>query len=912
MTQATGYVVNVLAVESGSEVEDDVALGATSIVVADSFAFNEDGGQFTIDDGSTVYGYDKSDPYTETLYLSAPLGVSIAANTPIKVYPAGIQKVAMVQLDDDNEGVRAVIPFSMADRFVDGIRDAQDMESVHISDQNGRWEIIAVEEQPVRINGAAIDPTGLPPSVPTVPPAVSPDPTVIAGSGAAVVRWPYVADASSYDIHVSTTNSSPPDADTLYMSDVNSPMFVNFLDIADRTPIPTDVDTYFAIVARNAVGPAAPSAWVAGRAGLIDDSVLAVSLAVIQNVVAELVQTQGLVIGGQTWNSDSGLTIPGVLNFPPNDATAASIWATMVARALTVQNNLLLQGLENEMSYGAALELAAGVTNPKIKPTNEFVWPSQPIYGTSAHPEINAIACDDGYAGPGLRMAILKPDGTRIQEVVNGALTGVQSPDMTFTNQRFYGIARGTGLWYVLAKSTDSPGFYSIWVFNDDFTEKGYYSIMAGTGITTPVKIAVEPESSAGFDKVHMVWGEQSGSTHRLKRREIPYERATSTAYLTSTAKNMDSITSSSPVQVNALLFATIGGSRVLYVGQTVSGNPSNVKYTLVAGSGADTRATGTGNAFAPAGFEFSSRSLTLAAASDPDGSFCYGLDSAGYLRKYSKHVGAWGSHTTWYTWYDDDPTGGTHESQASPAATVDAGYDYGRAFLKVTPPPVSTPILSNTPNKHRIYAATTSGGTKRLQGPTVSGTLTLSDLDTVSATTPPGSNGFIGAGVDAALLKSEATDSLGSMWWFKGDGAARIPSQGTMREVSRSAAQSIANNATPETIVWNQSDYTKGSDLPMTGGVATVGKAGRYVVTAWVQWASNATGRRRVQIVKNSDIQVIADTNAVSGATTSQSISTVMYCAVNDTIDVRASQNSGGALDVNTGSRMKIAFMGE
>lgn len=773
MTQATGYVVNVLSIESGSEVESDVASGVTSITVADSFAFNEEGGQFTIDDGTAVYAYSSSDPFTETLFLSAPLDVSISANTPIKVYPPGVTKVAQVQFDDDNEGIRAVIPFSMVDRFDDGIRDAQDMESVHVSDDSGRWEIVAVDGQIARILGSYIDGEGLPPSEPTEAPVVSPDPTALAGSGAAVVRWPYVNDATAYDLHVSTTNSNPPDPTTLYMADVNSPVFVNFLNLESRTPIPTDVDTYFAIVARNAVGPAAPSAWVAGRAGVIDNTMLATSLAIIQNVVAELVQTQGLVIGGQTWNSESGLTIPGVLNFPPNNAEAANIWATLVARALTVQNNLLLQGVDNEMGFNAALELAAGVTKPKTKPTVSYSWPQTPAYGSGAT-SVKAIGVD-WQSTTNKRWAVI--EGSIVKEVVNGVATGVQWN--AGGNQWLVDVARGTNCWYVLAIFTDNLSYgntgalvYRITTLNDDFTLKYLPGFVVNRStMEGEPRIAVEPGSS---DIVHVVYTKFDGvSTDKLHRLEATINPSTGAVTVTLAEKKM-TVAASRP-EVTGVIFTTSipGDASTRNLQVMMGGAECSVQPHKLTNSSAVDVAVSAG-LFGNANGE-PCKSLSLAPPVAGEDAYAYSIVSTGFIRKHGKQL-SWASHEAAYSWYDDDATGGTHESMLSPFQSY--ASISRRAYLWITAPPVQQPILSNTPNKHKVYLSSTIGGTKRFQALTVppdKNYVELSQFD-AAGTTHPGVDGFIGAGVDPAVLRSEAEDATPeAYWWLKGDGSGRM-----------------------------------------------------------------------------------------------------------------------------------------
>ncbi len=121
---------------------------------------------------------------------------------------------------------------------------------------------------------------------------------------------------------------------------------------------------------------------------------------------------------------------------------------------------------------------------------------------------------------------------------------------------------------------------------------------------------------------------------------------------------------------------------------------------------------------------------------------------------------------------------------------------------------------------------------------------------------------------------------------------------------ISYTATQSLTNNtatkltfdtasATPTT-----DSYDPKSWFDNANDRITIGQAGFYTISANVGFASNATGRRLVQIYVNGSDRGGVQVAALSGATTILSASTNVYLAVNDYVEVFALQQSGGALN--------------
>lgn len=131
---------------------------------------------------------------------------------------------------------------------------------------------------------------------------------------------------------------------------------------------------------------------------------------------------------------------------------------------------------------------------------------------------------------------------------------------------------------------------------------------------------------------------------------------------------------------------------------------------------------------------------------------------------------------------------------------------------------------------------------------------------------------------------------------------------------VYHSANQSIANT-TFTTLAFNSERYDNDGEHDNTTNNSrlTCKTAGKYRITANVQFASNATGYREVFFLVNGTTaiaDIIQDANA-SFATT-MSLSTTYELAVNDYVEVRVYQNSGGALNVSAVGNYSPEFMME
>jgi hypothetical protein len=121
---------------------------------------------------------------------------------------------------------------------------------------------------------------------------------------------------------------------------------------------------------------------------------------------------------------------------------------------------------------------------------------------------------------------------------------------------------------------------------------------------------------------------------------------------------------------------------------------------------------------------------------------------------------------------------------------------------------------------------------------------------------------------------------------------------------ITNTATQSLTNNTLTK-ITFNTASSTPDIDsydpqgwFDNANDRIVVGQPGFYNITANVGFATNATGRRLVQIQVNGSDRGSVQVAALSGATTLLIASTNVYLEATDYVEVHALQQSGGALN--------------
>ncbi len=198
---------------------------------------------------------------------------------------------------------------------------------------------------------------------PATAPEVSPALTITGLSESIFIEAELMRPEDLVVYHMSTVEGFTPTADTALNEPTRSNVFiVNALP--DGTQIDPEVTYYFAAVAGNAQGDAAPSAVTSGK---IDPTVAnALTTAVLR---AGFALVGALRVGLIEITPDKGIVIPqpggGTITLPAN-GTEALITAGIVAYKFTLEGDGAFLGL-NKVSGKFRLE--NGVTNPANQPT---------------------------------------------------------------------------------------------------------------------------------------------------------------------------------------------------------------------------------------------------------------------------------------------------------------------------------------------------------------------------------------------------------------------------------------------------------------------------------------------------------------------------------------------------------------
>ena len=156
---------------------------------------------------------------------------------------------------------------------------------------------------------------------------------------------------------------------------------------------------------------------------------------------------------------------------------------------------------------------------------------------------------------------------------------------------------------------------------------------------------------------------------------------------------------------------------------------------------------------------------------------------------------------------------------------------------------------------------------------------------------------------VGADLLLIEDTETIPST--LKKCTIASLPATVLVEvncKVTKSAVQSLAKDV-PTIITWNTEDYdtnTMHNNVTDNSRI-TIKTAGKYLIVIQAEWGNNDQGNRILELLKNGTT-VIGGTKYAADAESQHTLSGIHDFAVNDYVELRATQSSNGVLDFSNG----------
>jgi hypothetical protein len=257
---------------------------------------------------------------------------------------------------------------------------------------------------------------------------------------------------------------------------------------------------------------------------------------------------------------------------------------------------------------------------------------------------------------------------------------------------------------------------------------------------------------------------------------------------------------------------------------------------------------------------------------------------------------------TTAFGWETPDDTDLVKDGAAA-IRTLGSSIDTSMAELKGG---TTGQVLSKASNTDMDFTWVAQDDANAIQNTqlTAKGALITAFSSATPATLTVGTNGQV--------LTADSTVATGLAW------ATPAASGYVGVGVTKSADQSIPN-ATYTAVTWDGEDWDTNTyhDNSTNNSRVTIpsGKAGKYLVTVNLNYASNGTGGiRLLNIYKNGVATGDNNFQTSSVFNTAAVRSVVMDLAVNDYIQAYAYQDCGGALNLKAssqGTSMQVTYLG-
>jgi hypothetical protein len=665
-------LVEVVVLARGTSATADTAAGATVVPVEDTTQFDEDGG--VLDIVGAQYDYLSVDEDASTITLATALTADVDAYDPVSVVAGGIvaqEFLAVVDLGGGDTSSVA-IPYAMRVQFPVGLYDPPvpvtiDPALTTLEDAPGR---------PPVLDGSYIDPTTLPDPVPVEAPSTSPAITAYGMPSSVVLKAEGIAQTTEIEYHVSTATFTPVAGDptTLVGTATRSQVQV-VTELPDGTLLQLDTDYYFHAIATNAVGAAPPSAEVISRLDPTAIETVVAAMIIAGFILAGTIQvgqiliTPGVGVPGDTDYDPGGINIPlsngGQILLPADGSAAQFTKVLLEATSLLVDDNLELRGANNSLI--GTFTIQAGVQTPKLGPT---------ISGSWTDGATSPLATSDsglGLQDDGTNWVSVRTDGTAIDGY--DKTTGAKSVLFSDPALLILSLARIGTDWYALGligSTTVVRKYNASWV---------YY---AGSQFTVPTVTGAASALVIAASGSTLYVGYEQDADLKLKVLSMTTTGGSPTTVFTS---------ADVPNMINPALSvgaADFGGAALRYVLNT----GSTTKIYSATGVRQTTLEWANPNGEQQAGAYY-------------DGTTWWVLSAAGKVWKLSPVVSST-ARSVRYSKYDNDATGGTHETAWSPAVTF---THLPRQWMRITTPAPEDSGGTDDPNAIRHYIQNAGAG---------------------------------------------------------------------------------------------------------------------------------------------------------------------------------------------------------
>jgi hypothetical protein len=162
-----------------------------------------------------------------------------------------------------------------------------------------------------------------------------------------------------------------------------------------------------------------------------------------------------------------------------------------------------------------------------------------------------------------------------------------------------------------------------------------------------------------------------------------------------------------------------------------------------------------------------------------------------------------------------------------------------------------------------------------------------------------------LAVGANGTVLTADSAEATGLKWAAPAGGSTFVGCS-----LTKSTGQNISNNTLTYFTYNTENIDTDGFHDNSTNNTRITiptGKAGKYLLTAFVVWPSNATGYRSMRFTKNGSTALQEASIGTVAQEQLQSINNVFALAEGDYVEVGLYQNSGSTL--NPGATINVGF---